>query len=518
MVCDVRRRATNEGTSVDYPKILGIFLLLALGGCAGNQAPTLSASQRAEIAQIDAALKLVSEHHYVEAEGVIQPLIHAKDFGRLPSPEQYRALLTAAQLAFTLKEPKLEYESRVRLLALPEATADDRMSRLNAANRLKDTAEKLASLTDLAQKNPEQLDHMNYRFILKVLSDAKKELPHGSTLPLLHALYAAHWKLEWNLEPSGNWQDLALLLLEQSKLAEAMDVSSHVTDEYGLISMRADHRFDAITLPNPTEFDVDAALKRRIGQFQSAAERSPKALMPKTIVVELLMEQQHYGAALAAADDLLAEMRLHADPKKWYDDFGDRYVWVLDSRSRALRRVGRWDEGIDQLAAASWVSEVDGKNVSQVINLGELYCDLGNPKDGLGTLVRLGSDISSYGRMQEADVRLDAAIQLGDAEGTTKWLSFIKEHRLDAPRTYEDALLRMNDAETAAKWLIERLEDRDLRSAALLSIQEYAVPRETARQTQLRKRRRELIARTDVQAEVQKVGRIESYKIERRGQ
>lgn len=83
----------------------------------------MSSAQRAEIVQIDASLKLVAEQHFAEAEGVIQPVIHAKHFGRLPSAEQYRALLTAARLSFTLKEPKLEYESRVRLLALPEAMA-----------------------------------------------------------------------------------------------------------------------------------------------------------------------------------------------------------------------------------------------------------------------------------------------------------------------------------------------------------------------------------------------------------
>ena len=102
-----------------------VLLILALTGCAANKSSNLAASQRAEIAQIDAALKLVGEQHFAEAEGVIQPVIHAKDFARLPSAEQYRGLLTAAKLAFTLKHPKLEYESRVRLLALPEATAED---------------------------------------------------------------------------------------------------------------------------------------------------------------------------------------------------------------------------------------------------------------------------------------------------------------------------------------------------------------------------------------------------------
>ena len=503
---------------MDIPRVVCVFFLVALASCANNGPSDLRSSQRAQIAQVDLSLKLVSERQFAEAEGVIQPVIHAKAFDRLPSGEQYRALLTAAKLAFTLKEPKLEYESRVRLLALPEATGDDRMSRLNAANRLTDTAEKLASLTDLAQKNPERLDHMNYQFILRVLNDSEKQLPHGAALPLMQALYAAHWKVVWGMEPSGTWQDFALLLLEQNRLSEAIDVSTHVTDEYALISMRADRRFDAISAANPAQFDVDAAIGKALDYFQSLAERTPKSLTPRVVVLERLLEEQHYGAGLAVADALVAEIRLHADPKQWYDDFDDRYVWILDTRSRLLRRLGRWDEGIDQLAAASWVLEKDGKNVSQVINLGELYCDLGNPKNGLDTLVRLGSDISSYGRMQEAAVRLDAAIQLDDAAETEKWFGFIKEHRLDAPRSYDDALLRMNDLDGAAKWLIERLEDKDLRSSALLSIQDYAVPRETMRQAELRKRRREMMARAVVQAEIQRVGRVESYKIEALGQ
>jgi beta-barrel assembly-enhancing protease len=498
-------------------RFLGICLVLVLGGCAANKSTHLSASQRAEITQIDAALKLVGEQHFAEAEGVIQPVIHAKHFERLPSGEQYRALLTAAKLAFTLKHPRLEYDSRVRLLALPEATAEDRVSRVNAAYRLQDTGEIIIGLTQLVQKSPEKLGESTERFILRSLRDAKKQLPHGAAMPLMQALYAAHWKLKWDQEPSGIWQDFALLLLEQNRLTEAIDVSSHVTDEYGVISMRADRRFDAITAANPPQFDVGAVLKRNLEHFQAAAERVPKSLTPRVVVIDDLMELQRYGAALAAADGLVAEIRVHVDAKQWYDDFDDQYAWILDSRSRLLRRVDRWEEGVDQLAAASWVLDKDGKNVSQVINLGELYCDLGKPKEALGVLVRLGTDMSSYGRMQEASVRLDAAVQLGDSEQIEEWLAFIREHRVDAPRTYEDALLLMNDAETAAKWLIQRLEDRDLRSATLLNLQEYAVPRETPRQAELRKRRRDLMIRADVQAEIQKVGRIEKYNLEALG-
>jgi hypothetical protein len=63
----------------------------------------------------------------------------------------------------------------------------------------------------------------------------------------------------------------------------------------------------------------------------------------------------------------------------------------------------------------------DGKNVSHVINLGELYCDLGMPKEALGSF--LGTDMSPYGRMQETYVRLDAAVQQGDTEQVNRWLA-----------------------------------------------------------------------------------------------
>jgi tetratricopeptide (TPR) repeat protein len=501
-----------------FARLLGILLVFVLAGCAGNSVSSLSASQRAEVAKIDTALKLVAERQFAEAQGVIQPVIHAKGFGRLPSAEQYRALLTAAKLAFTLKQPKLEYETRVRLLALPEATAADRLSRVRAASRLQDTSEIVIGLTDLAQKSPRSLDEIRSQFITRVISDAKKQLPHGSTLPLLQALYAAHWKLKWDQEPSGLWRDLALMLLEKNRLTEAMEVSAHVTDAYAVIAMRADRRFDAITVVNPAQFDADVAMKRDTEHWQAAADRAPNSLTPRSIVISLLMEAQHYAAALAVADGFLAEIRMRSDPKQWYEDFGDQYAWVLDSRSRVLRRLGRWDEAVDQLAAASWVVDKNGMNVSQVINLGDLYCDLGKPKEALGSLDRLGTDISPYGRMQEAYVRIDAAVQLRDAEQTAKWFDFIKAHRVDAPQTYEDALLLTGDVEAATKWLIERLQDPDLRSATLFNIQEYAVPRETPRQAELRKRKSALMARPEVQAEVSKVGRIEKYNLEALGQ
>jgi hypothetical protein len=75
-----------------------------------------------------------------------------------------------------------------------------------------------------------------------------------------------------------------------------------------------------------------------------------------------------------------------------------------------------------KLAAVVLVLLLDknGENVSQVINLGGLYCDLGHPKEAIGSLIRLGVKISPYGLMQEAIVRLRAAVELGDGELTER--------------------------------------------------------------------------------------------------
>jgi len=115
--------------------------------------------------------------------------------------------------------------------------------------------------------------------------------------------------------------------------------------------------------------------------------------------------------------------------------------------------------------------------------------------------------------MQAEIVRLDAAVQLGDAEQTAKSLDYIREHRTDAPRTYQQALVLVHQSDTAADWLIELLEDRDQRAAALLSVQDFASLPKTLRQAELGSVRRAIVARPDVQEVIQKVGRIEKYNV-----
>jgi hypothetical protein len=58
------------------------------------------------------------------------------------------------------------------------------------------------------------------------------------------------------------------------------------------------------------------------------------------------------------------------------------------------------------------------------------------------------------------------------------------------------------------------LLDEDLRQEALLSVQTFAPTRGTARELDLEARWHVVITRSDVQAAIQKVGRVEEYRLE----
>jgi hypothetical protein len=122
-------------------------------------------------------------------------------------------------------------------------------------------------------------------------------MPNGAALALLQALYGAHWKLKWEIEPSTAWRDLTLLLLGKARLAEAHEVASHVTDVYVLIAMRADRRFDAVIAANQPQFDIEAASEREFHALQAAADSCTKTTMKRDLG-SWISEQRHWNASV----------------------------------------------------------------------------------------------------------------------------------------------------------------------------------------------------------------------------
>jgi beta-barrel assembly-enhancing protease len=415
----------------------------------------------------------------------------------------------AARLAYRVHSLAAAYRDIAGAVAMPQAVFRDVISQIRVAFELHDAAAQCAALTTLATRWPDALSQEPDDTLLGILHNSEA-LPRQQVAPLLKALYSAHWKLKWNAEPSAAWLRLTLLLLETGDLAGASQVASRVTAPQALIVMRADRRFDALVAARPDQFDVAAAASRQIESL--AAQDNLKSLELQGNLIEALLSSQRYSAALGIADSAVAEIRGTNFPEKLYDDYRENYRALLAGRARALELLGRWDEAVEQLSAASRMYENDSLNVSDVIDLAGLYCSRGQPSEALAALDRVGS-LSSYGSMQEAAVRVDALAQLGDTAQLDRSLTYMRAHRADAPGTYVRALVAANQIDRAARALVARLRSTDQRLGALASVQSYALPPLTARDSELQRRWDAIVARRDVQAAITRVGRIQTYAL-----
>ncbi|HEX3848378.1 MAG TPA: hypothetical protein VHV81_13435 [Steroidobacteraceae bacterium] len=462
--------------------------------------------------QIAEARHLLAELKIEEGEAVLTRLIDAPGFARLPSATRYDALALGVNGWLSARKYQLAYGYSSRMVMLPECTYDDAVLgvRIALAASLKPDA--VNEMTAVVRRWPGRVGGTDPRLMSSVLRAGYK-LPHGATLPLLQALYAAHWKVDGEMEPSGAWRDLTLLLLEKED-PSAADVAARVTDPYVLIGMRSDKRFDGVIARAPERFDVDAAVALEARQADALAAGSPRSLRLRTLPIETLRRRRRYREMVAALDSLLAEIRSSDHPQERYADFGAQYAWVLNERARALEHLGRYDEAVTQLTEATGSPEDGQKNVSQMINLAHLYCRLGRPQEALDTIRRLEATPSDYGLMEEELVRLRAAVELGDSAQTDRSLDYMNRHHADAEIVYSYALVIANHLDEAAEAIKRVLRDPDLRDSELLDLQHYgSKPQTPAAQREIEARIRSVNERPDVRAEIDKVGRVATYDI-----
>jgi hypothetical protein len=75
-------------------------------------------------------------------------------------------------------------------------------------------------------------------------------------------------------------------------------------------------------------------------------------------------------------------------------------------------------------------------------------------------------------------------------------------------------LLSANQLDRAARFLVVELLNPEQRQDALASVQDYASKLQTPRDMEYSSRWREVVANRDVQAAIQKTGRVSSYHLE----
>ncbi len=400
-----------------------------------------------------------------------------------------------------------------RAAAMPQATADEQLALVTIGWHLHDQPLIAESLTAVARKWPDRLGKIDEDYLTAVLAGQAK-LPRATALALLQSLYAANFKLKWDIEPSESWRDLMQLLIEQGRQSEAVDVSARITDPLVFVEIRSDRRFDTLVGAHPEAFDPVAAADRQIQWLQAKDEDGANSLRVKALLMVALMRRHHAAAALAIADDAVAEIRDTNYPERRYVDYLAEYGNLLTERASVLLDLGLWDEGVAQLKAAAREFEHDRDNVSAAIDLAGLECDLAHPADARSVLAQITEGLSPYGEMQVESVRLDVATQEGDAAQLERSLSYVRAHRGEAPMSYLSDLIIANRLDRAAEELRRQLRDPDTRQNALGNVQTYTPEQATPRDLEMRARWRSVLARPDVQQAIAKVGRVETYDME----
>lgn len=448
----------------------------------------------------------------------LRALIESPAFHELSGDAQHAALASAGSALLRTGREKIAYTYLVRAAQMPQADRHDAQEQLVAARYLHKSADALVVLAKMVRQWPDDWrDGFNGggdEIADRVLEDGREESAQA-TLPLLQALYDAHWTYaDGELEPSGHWYELAQGLIERGSVNEALRVARRIDDARVLIRMRVDHRFDPLVSADPALFDIERAADREIETLQARSEQYPRSLRVRFALMQALLARQHVGAALALADSIVIDIRSTNFPTRLYSDFDEYYATVLAMRAIVLTHLDRSDEAIEQLTAASRIYEQGRSNVSQTLELAALFCDLERPRDAQAALERIGSNLSPRGVMEKEYIRLDAAVQLGDAAQREKSLRYLREHRSDSLDTYEDSLVSANELDQAARLLIRRLKSRDERGEALESVQNYLEPSFPAREIEMDRRWRTVVNRPDVQREIARVGRMESFTVE----
>ncbi|WP_132999663.1 tetratricopeptide repeat protein [Luteimonas arsenica] len=423
------------------------------------------------------------------------------DFGALEANERSAYLLRAAWLATEARDMP-----RAHRLAQAAVDAEGNdpdawflLGQLAADQGQDETAAR--ALAHLASTWPALVGHLRTELVNPLLHRLGVTSPQ--TLELLEALYAADWTVD-GIEPDHAWARLALMRADRGDHDGARAALAGVTSATVITWLRSDRRFDALIKRDDPRYEPRKAAAAEVDTLRGRAAGSPSSLALQRELAYSLLVAGRPGEALALAEQALA------DPGR-FDDTDDLH-WMANQRAIALRRLSRTDEALAALTAAAAMDESGQANVSQTLNLGTLLVDMERPEQALAAIARVDG-MSGYGLLVQSMVRLRAYRQMGRDDDAAIWLQRIRDGRDEGTILHLEALLLAGHEDEAANWLAELLDDPDRRAEALAWCQDYLGSEPLAGRVPLREARASLLARSDVLAAVNAVGRIEDTGI-----
>jgi tetratricopeptide (TPR) repeat protein len=482
---------------------------------AADATPTKDATAYELIEQGRQAL---AADKFADASTLLQRAMAHPDFRSADPKLQYWAFVLASHAAEGTQDNLTAYEYLVIATSAPAAIADDWLRRARTGLILEKWQDAALSLITVARKWPKTLsgDAFNYRMI-SMATHALGRDPgmRAQRTELLDVLFTAGYQAEYEFEPSHLWVILATDAVERRDYSRAREISRRITAHATWISMRIDKRFDVLVKLEPRLFDIRAAALREAKQLKQAVHVNPNRLGPLVWYGEVLLALGRFDELIALAERAITRVEGAPQDSPPYEDQDRQLNWVYNLKSTALTALGRWEEAAEVLVEWRRSGRNHEDTVSQAINLGVLYNEMGRPDDALQAVhgIDWSGDISPYGRVQLQYVRFQAYLQKGNEAETRDILTWMRDHQDDAIATVQATLLEVGDVEGAAELFKKRLRDADERADALSEVQQYAQASRTARREQLNALGEVLLARADVVAAIAEVGRREKLPV-----
>lgn len=330
----------------------------------------------------------------------------------------------------------------------------------------------------------------------------------------LEVLFAHQWK-PGGVEPTDFWRALALLQINADQSERVAATLARIDTPVEVIALRADKRFDRFIDRDSPRFDPQLAAQRHLDTLRLDTLLAPENVTALSAMSEAMLLMGKNDEILSMTD---RAAKAAADPgiPDVFEGSGD-LAWLLNSRAIAQRRLGDIETAMATMTLAGRFWEGGGSNVSQRLNLAVWQTGTLQPRQALETADAIGNTLSPYGEAVQQWVRFAAYRQLGDPARAEQAKAWLQAHDDVATGYFLDALLEDNALDAAAAHLIGRLQSTQHRSDALLSVQRFVTVPSLPGDAERDRRWWQVVARSDVQAALNTVGRSDAYGIVARG-
>jgi tetratricopeptide (TPR) repeat protein len=476
------------------------------------QSPAAQAARRLSTS-IEEAQALYDRRDRDGAGRILDGVMRDPGFETLPAKDRRLAWAVLARIDMSAQR----YDRAVERLARANAADDSDpdiwywLAMVEDARGKPEAAAR--AFTELAERWPELLANIEPREVYRLQS----RLGEGSQakVDFLQTLFDAKWD-DSTGDASALWHLLALLRLERGEPQAARTAMRRIVHPDLVASMRSDRRFDAVVDRDAWAFNVEHAATRAVEAMREKTEARPNDLDVKVQLSYALLDAGDHEGLMRLVDAVLASS---ADPGReaaggQAERTPAQHAWLLNNRAVALYRLGRTQEAIADMERARRLPTGGGPNVSQTLNLGEFHCTLGRAADTKRMADAVdGGQVSDYGRMFQARLRLCAAWLSQDARGMKRAFAAIRKGRARSEEIHLDALVMLGRLDEAAQALIALLDAPRERADILQTLQRYREVAPSPTLARLRAQRDALLARDDVKAAIDRVGRRERYDL-----